>query len=226
VRSFSVGAVIFDLFETLVTERGRPKYTTRDIALDLNVDYQEFRSEWVSLHNERYLGKLSGTVQVFQRILANLGTSRDENLLITISNKRDECKRKCFEVIEPQILTMLSEIKERGYKIGLISNCSAEETAGFKDSILYDYFDAVALSCEVGIIKPDVGIYEHCLKILGELPYNCLYIGDGESELNGAKRAGMLPLRALWFIKDFVKDFDSEYTYPVLSKPSEIEKYI
>jgi len=34
-------AVVFDLFETLVTEWGRPKYTTREVATDLGIDYVE-----------------------------------------------------------------------------------------------------------------------------------------------------------------------------------------
>ena len=39
-------AVIFDLFETLVTEWGRPKYTSRQVALDLVVDHHVFQKEW------------------------------------------------------------------------------------------------------------------------------------------------------------------------------------
>lgn len=180
--------VIFDLFETLITEWGRPKFTTRETADTLDIDYQTFRREWESLHGDRYAGKLSGTAQILSTILKNLGTERSDSLINEISQRRDECKLRCFEVIEPDILDMLSALKEKGLKIGLISNCSREEISGLEDCELYKYLDAVVLSCDVGIVKPNIKIYEHCLAILGENPENCLFIGDGGSdELNGAK---------------------------------------
>lgn len=220
-------AVIFDLFETLITEWGRPKYTTREIASDFNIGYQAFRREWEALHSDRYLGKLSGTTQVYKKILSNLGIDRDENLLIEISIKRDECKRKCFEIIEPKIIKLLAALKSKGYKIGLISNCSTEEIEGLRDSDFTKYFDAVVLSCDVGIVKPDIKIYEHCLTMLSEQPSSCFYVGDGGSdELNGAKRAGMVPLKALWFTKHFVKDFDIDKTYSAFCEPSELLSFI
>ena len=52
----------------------------RDIASALNIDYALFRQEWEALHADRYLGKLSGTIQVFKQILQNLDINRDENL--------------------------------------------------------------------------------------------------------------------------------------------------
>ncbi|MDR0272572.1 MAG: HAD-IA family hydrolase [Clostridiales bacterium] len=216
-------AVVFDLFETLVTEWGRQKYTTFEISSDLNVEYEKFKREWDSLRSDRYLGKMRETIQVYRYILENIGIKRDEELLIRISQKRDECKRKCFQESEPQILEMLLSIKEKGYKIGLISNCSAEEIKGFKESKLYPFFDAVVLSCDVGMVKPDTEIYKLCLSMLNEQPSDCCFIGDGGSnELNGARNVGMLPLRALWFIKHFVKDFHSDKTYPTLLETTEV----
>ena len=221
----SMSAVIFDLFETLVTEWGRPKYTTCQIAEDLNVDYRTFLREWKKLHMDRYSGKLSGTTQVLKLILKNLSIDRDENLLIEVSRKRDDCKRKCFETIEPRILGLLSTLKEKGYKIGLISNCSTEEIEWFWDSALYNFFDVIILSCEVGIVKPDLEIYQNCLSLLDERPSKCFYIGDGGSdELNGANRAGMIPLRALWFINNIA--LNSDVNFPTFVEPSEIVPYI
>ena len=122
---------------------------------------------------------------------------------------------------------MLSAFKENDYKIGLISNCSAEEIKGLKDSALFTYFDAIVLSCDVGIAKPDVRIYEYCASLLNEPPANCVFVGDGGSdELNGAKNAGMTPLRAVWFIKHYVKDFDADTTYPMLMKPSDLKSFM
>ena len=52
------------------------------------------------------------------------------------------------------------ELKKQGFKIGLISNCYFEEAKVIRDSALFSYFDAVCLSCELGIRKPEEAIYE------------------------------------------------------------------
>jgi len=220
-------AVIFDLFETLITEWGSPKYTVREIAHDLDVDCQAFRREWRLLHSDRHTGKLSESVQAYRAILGSLGITRDEALLNEIVRKRDECKRKCFESIAPEIIEMLSSLRDSGCKIALISNCSAEEIAGLRDCALYPYFDAAVLSCDVGFVKPDAGIYAHCLSLLKEEASDCFYVGDGGSdELSGAKKAGMTPLKALWFIKHFVKEYDANQEYPAFLEPSELTTFI
>ena len=96
--------LIFDLFETLVTEWGRPKYTTSMIAADLNIDNELFRREKTALSTARFIGKFPDTVQLLETILQNLNTTRDKNLLKEIAQKRESCKRKCFDIIEPKII--------------------------------------------------------------------------------------------------------------------------
>ena len=219
--------IIFDLFETLVTEWGKPKYTSFEIACDLGVNYQSFRREKEALGVAHFLGKYPDTAQYLEAILKNMNLRRDKNLLAKIAQKREECKRMCFDAIDPKILDMLSGLKEQNCKLGLISNCSPEEIGGFWDSELCRYFDAVVMSCDIGMVKPDVEIYKHCLSLLDEEPINCLYIGDGGSnELYGAKNAGLTPLKAIWFTKHFVDDCDDDKTYPILHEPSDVLCYI
>ena len=220
-------AVIFDLFETLITEWGKPKYLTQDVAADLNVDYQTFHQEWRALGDGRYLGKYVKVETAYKKILDNLGLHRDDQLLVKMAQKRTENKSKSFDKIEPKIMDMLATLKAQGYKIGLISNCSAEEIEGLQNCALYPYFDAVVLSCDVGMKKPDVNIYQHCLSLLGHKALQCYFVGDGGSdELNGAKKAGMVPLRALWFTKHFVKGFDADKSYSAFYEPEELVAYI
>ena len=87
-------AIIFDLFETLVTEWGRPKYLTREVATDLGVDYHAFRHEWGALGRDRFLGKYPRVEDAYRRALDRLGISRDEQLIIEVAQKRTQYKRK------------------------------------------------------------------------------------------------------------------------------------
>ena len=74
-----------------------------------------------------------------------------------------------------------------------------------KKSILYPYFDAVCLSCDEGLKKPDPAIYKKCLERLNLAAWDCLYVGDGGSdELEAAKIVGMKTAQAVWYLKEGV----------------------
>ncbi|MCL2171611.1 MAG: HAD family hydrolase [Defluviitaleaceae bacterium] len=220
-------AVVFDLFETLITEWQKVKYLQSEVAADLGVDLQLFRQEWQKLGKQRYLGNYPKMEQVYEAILNNLGVDCESRLIFAAARKRELTKRQCFNEIEPKIIEMLMELKKRGYKIGLISNCSPEEVYGLRGCRLHSYLDAVVLSCDVGMIKPDVKIYEHCCSLLGAQAKDCFFVGDGGSdELNGARQAGMTPFQALWFIKHFVKDFDANEIYKAFYEPKELLDYL
>ena len=72
-----------------------------------------------------------------------------------------------------------------------------------KKSILYPYFDAVCLSFDEGIQKPDSAIFKRCLEKLNVQAKDCLYVGDGGSnELEAAEMVGMKAMQAVWYLKE------------------------
>jgi len=86
----------------------------------------------------------------------------------------------------------LSHLKYEGCKIGLISDCSAEVPAIWKDTPFVKLIDVAIFSCLVGMKKPDPQIYQLTMNQLGIRPQEGLYIGDGSSqELTGASQVGM-----------------------------------
>jgi putative hydrolase of the HAD superfamily len=199
-------AVIFDMFETLITEWGHEKYKRREICNDLQVDLQAFSEIWHALEVDRWTGKITYE-DVILYILKQLGCTVNE-AYHTVIDRRYETKAECFKYLHTDLIPVLDKLKEKGYKIGLISNCFSEEVKIIRESCLFTYFDAVVLSYEVGLIKPDRKIYEFCVNGLGLSPQECLYIGDGGSdELQGARDYGMKAIQAGWYIKEFRKDY-------------------
>jgi putative hydrolase of the HAD superfamily len=92
----------------------------------------------------------------------------------------------------PHAVEVLSALKSKGYKVGLISDCSVEIPMVFNETPLAHLFDSTIFSCSVGVKKPDPRIYAIACQQLGVAPEKCLYIGDGGSrELTGAEKAGM-----------------------------------
>ncbi len=86
----------------------------------------------------------------------------------------------------------LARLCDAGLRTGLISNCNSDTSDLWSSTPFAVLFDAVLLSCDVGMRKPDPGIYTLASKRLGVAPRDCLFIGDGGSnELTGATKVGM-----------------------------------
>ena len=55
-------------------------------------------------------------------------------------------------------------------------------------------FDAVALSYEIGAIKPDARTYEAIAERLRVLPSECVFVDDQPRYVDGAQQVGMRAL--------------------------------
>jgi HAD superfamily hydrolase (TIGR01509 family) len=87
------------------------------------------------------------------------------------------------------------------YRLGLLSNfddtqCGREVLA---DTGVADLFEAVVISAEVRLRKPDRRIFEHMRERLGVAPHEILFVGDTpRDDVLGASGAGM---RTVWISK-------------------------
>lgn len=196
-----IKAVIFDMFETLVTHFESPVYMAKQICADIGIPEPRFREIWDVTDEDRTLGKKTLEEVIEAILMANNCYSRE--IFEMIIKKRKQSKIECFNHIHPEVLPMLTAIKEMNIKIGLITNCYFEERDVIQNSVLFDYFDAVCMSCELGLSKPNAAIYHKCAQSLEVVPNECLYIGDGGSfELEAAQAIGMHTMQAAWYLKD------------------------
>ena len=208
-----IKAVIFDMFETLVTLFAGPVYMGKEIAEEIGISEAKFREIWNPTDEDRTLGKRTLEDVIEESLRVNNRYSRE--LLESIISKRKRMLQTSFEPahIHPEIIPMFQALKEQKIKIGLITNCYFEERDIIKNSVLFEYFDVICMSCELGMKKPDVRIFQKCMEDLGLEPTECLYIGDGGSlELETAEAVGMHPLQAAWYLKD-------EWNQPARRKP-------
>lgn len=193
-----IRAVVFDMYETLITHYDCPLYFTPEMAADCGIELERFQKTWRGTDHERTVGILT-LEEVIEKILKENGVYSGE-LFDRVISRRIETKKECFRHLHKQIIPMLEELRKRGLKIALISNCFSEEAEVIRESVLAEYFDVMCLSYELGMKKPDLRIYEHCVKELGVAYEECLYVGDGGSnELEAAEECGMKAVQALWY---------------------------
>lgn len=204
-----IKAVIFDMYETLITHFESPLYFCAQMSLDAGIAEHRFRALWEPTEYDRTTGKLTFEAAL-ETVLRESGCYSEE-LFHSMVQKRIQTKEECFNHLHEEIVSLLRGLKENGTLIGLISNCFSEEAAVIRRSVLFPYFDAVCLSYEQGVKKPDVQIYENCLEKLSVCANEklrakeCLYVGDGgSSELETAEKIGMRVVQAVWYLRDGV----------------------
>lgn len=196
-----IKAVIFDMFETLITHYESPLYFGAQIAADMGIPEKKLREIWDPSDHDRSIGKMT-LEEVFEQIL-RASDKYSSELVGRLVKKRIAAKEECFNHLHPEIIPMFEELKKQGFRIGLISNCFSEETMIIRNSVLWQYFDAPFLSYEQGLAKPDEEIFHRCVAELGVKPEECLYVGDGGShELETAEKLGMKPVQAVWYFKE------------------------
>lgn len=194
-------AVIFDMYETLITLWADKPYMSKAMAEEAGIELSVFREIWNDTEEDRATGK-RGFEDVLEEIL-KVNNRYDEELWAGMVARRKASKVDSFNHVHEGIIPMLDGLKAAGIKIGLITNCFEEERIVIRDSVLFPYFDAVCMSCEEGIVKPDIRIFERCLERLGVEARDCLYCGDGGSrELETAESLNMKTVQACWYLHD------------------------
>lgn len=89
-------------------------------------------------------------------------------------------------------LETLRALCSRGYRLGVVSNADGRVRALLEGAGLTPYLEIVLDSAEVGVEKPDAGIFLAAVGRLGLAPSECAYIGDiYEIDVLGAEGAGL-----------------------------------
>ncbi len=93
-------------------------------------------------------------------------------------------------------------IKKQGCRVYVLSNASSSFYRYFPRFLPFDYFDGMAVSCDIHIIKPDIRIYQYLLEKYALRPEECFFIDDIKKNVEGAAKAG---IRGTVFQGDFKK---------------------
>ena len=95
-------------------------------------------------------------------------------------------------VLFDDVVPALSDLKQRGLFLGLISNVEDDMDATLKRLGLTSLLDAIITSQDTGIGKPNPQIFLEGLKRAGVGPEEALYVGDQyQVDIIGSRNAAM-----------------------------------
>lgn len=136
----------------------------------------------------------------FEQVLAQLFRDRG------VTEKADELGINAAQLFRissveyvrlyPDVLDVLALLREKGYRLWLLSNAQRIFTAyELRHLGLGEQLDGIYISSDYRCRKPDVRFYQALMTERGLKPENCLMIGnDRHTDIAGAKAAGLATL--------------------------------
>lgn len=215
------GAVLFDLFETLVTESGAAVPRAGALGECFGLDPKAFRAEWKQLRLLVLRGQLSFRAALLEAG-ERLNVAMPEALVRQACDERARARSALFQKTDPEMLAVLRDLSGLGIRLGVVSNCMAEDVGGWPDSVLAAHFACAIFSFRAGTVKPDRRIYLDAIDCLGVSPGEAIFIGDGgDGELEGARDAGLDAAQAAWFVSN-----PAPAGIPVLAKRQDLMRLV
>jgi len=216
-----VKAVVFDLYETLITQSGADVPRAGALGETLGLDSAAYRKQWKQLRPRVLCGELTFREALIESG-ARLGVAVSADRVQQACDERTRANSALFHRIDPGLIALTRDLHARGIRLGTISNCIAEDVAAWHECALAPYLDCAVFSYIAGVTKPDPRIYLEALRQLGTEPSDALYIGDGgDDELTGAHRAGLRAAQATWFVSR-----DAAPGIPLLATPADAMRLV
>jgi putative hydrolase of the HAD superfamily len=197
-----VTTVLFDLGNTLfhldhafiaatISAQGHPVAAAEVAA----AEYHGKASVDADIRARRMGTDATRQLPYFETILDVLGVPAAARPAVAAALREENTRNSLWRVIHDDTPAVLSELRARGYALGIVSNADGRVAAGLRAAGLFDHFTAVIDSHVVGVEKPDRRIFDLALAACGAEPGAALFIGDiYEIDVQGARNAGIAPL--------------------------------
>jgi putative hydrolase of the HAD superfamily len=196
--------VLFDLDDTLHDDTyaysNAAEEVAREVAAEHGIDALALKAAYIA-ESEGFWHRLSPLdlkvklaslrASMWQSALERVGLN--DSALARQSAERYNAYRVKYFTLFPGTTELLRALRDRGMKLGIVTN-GLSETHREKIAILRvsEYFDAIFLSDEVGMVKPDPLLFAHACRTLGGAPAHAAMVGDRyDRDIRGAIEAGL-----------------------------------
>jgi putative hydrolase of the HAD superfamily len=184
-----VDAVLLDLYDTIArTHWGQ---LSERITAELGINKADLFRAYELTRAARGVGTYESAEGDMTAIVEAAGVDPDPALVARLLDMERAFTETGVELYEDS-LPVVRELRARGTRTALISNCS-HSTRPIVDRLRLDEeFDEILLSFEVGIHKPDAGIYREALRRLGGVaPERSVFVDDQPPYCDGAAVLGI-----------------------------------
>lgn len=179
-------AVIFDFGGVLCFHPEPDRFDP--IARSFGVSTPDFLRLFWANRTDYDAGRMDAR-DYWRRIAQGAGREVDEALLPALIRQEVEL----WSAFDERVLGWAAQLQARDFRTAILSNLPrplGEElriTPGFLDP-----FDHVTFSYELGLVKPEPGIYADAVRGVGVEPQAALFLDDRPQNVEGARSSGLL----------------------------------
>ncbi|HTU81230.1 MAG TPA: HAD family hydrolase [Candidatus Acidoferrales bacterium] len=200
----TLDVVLFDLDDTLHDDTTAYRSAAEEVAVEVAAEHgidalalkaayiAEAEGFWKRLSVEALATKLVPLrEQLWRSALESVGL--EDVGIAESSARRYHDYRKKYYAPFPGAIELLRGLHARGVKLGLVTN-GFSETHREKIALLRvgEYFDAVFMPDEIGMLKPDPLLFAHACTSLRSSPSHAAMVGDRyDRDVRGAAEAGL-----------------------------------
>lgn len=188
--------ILFDFYDTLAyLEPGIIEAGRRDLARLAGLSADDFAPLWRTSREARMLGTAGDLPTQLRDMLSTLGLAPPAAVIDELAALEYRSWEQAVQLY-PDAEPTLRELRRRGHKLGILSNCSIQAGAVIDYLGLPKLVDAAILSFQIGLAKPDPAIYRRACAALDAAPTECAFVADGAGgELEAARALGLLAVK-------------------------------
>ena len=181
-------AILLDLYDTLVD--GDWHGWRAQLSTLTGLDEDTLSMAYHVTREERNTGAYPTADDSMRGLLTAAGLAAPTDALIRTVVEAEEAFGGSVRLYDDSLPTVAA-LRERGIRTALVSNCSHATRPIVEQLGLPELFDAVVLSFELGVRKPQPGIYEAALRAIEADPADAVFVDDQAAYCDGARALGI-----------------------------------
>ncbi len=191
-----IKAVIFD-FGGVISKSKDFDWLSKKFSEFYNIESAEISKKWI----EEIVSPLFKDI-VTGKVSVEILYEKSSKFFNVEKNKHKEDWLILVDEYNFEIIELIKSLEGR-YRLAILSNITEGLIEQFLDKhSLNDKFEVVIKSFEVGLMKPDLKIYELILNKLNLKAEECLFVDDLEKNVKAAKKIGMQAIQFKGNIKE------------------------
>jgi putative hydrolase of the HAD superfamily len=183
-----IRAVLLDLYDTLVWTEW-PSLRA-EVERRTGLSAGSLLEAFISTREQRSVGAFGSAEGNLAAVLRAAGYEPAPDELAELSRLVEGGLAEGIHLWD-DALPVLRELRGRGTRTAIVSNCDHATRIEIERIGLPAEVDAVILSFEIGVAKPDPGIYLAALEALGVEPSEALFVDDQAYYCDGAASLGI-----------------------------------
>ena len=170
----------------------------------LNFDYMKVISEYTdSIEEQKFiLDNIMNSPEWLGYSLIDTGFITKEEAIQIVQDRTNHINDNLvqnfwnnynnYAFVDKRVLNLIERLKNKGYKVYLLSNMNEYTFNKVKASNLFNIVDGYVLSYLVHQVKPYISIYKTLINKYNLKVSECLFIDDNENNINTANSLGMI----------------------------------